>query len=69
MSALKRPFENMVTGYRLEYEGQVWQIDAKAFYRKDGTVTLKVYRVHGDINSPLLYEALEVESAVCGLAA
>jgi hypothetical protein len=63
----KRPYETMVHGKRIEHEGIVWQIDAKAFYNPDGTGTLRVYRVHGDITSPLLAEAIEAEAALCGL--
>lgn len=64
---MARPYENMVRGKRIEYADQVWQIDAKAFYRADGTYTLRVYRIHGDITHPMLQEALELEGASIGL--
>ena len=53
-----RPFENMTTGHRLEHEGKFWIIDAKAFYKADHIV-LRVYRIHGDVGSRDIVEAID----------
>jgi hypothetical protein len=46
--------------YRVEYEGNVWYIDAKIWpLRGNRSGKLKVYRIDGDINKVgLLKEAL-----------
>ena len=62
-----RPYETMQIGKRIEHEGHVWQIDAKAFYRENGAGELRVYRVHGDVTTPKLHEALQLEADVIGL--
>jgi hypothetical protein len=52
---------------KIEHEGQRWTLDA-AEWNDGQRGELRVYRVHGDITSPLLAEALEVEAQDRGLA-
>lgn len=62
------PYENMVKHKRIEYEGEKWYIDAKAFYGRDGKGILRVYRIDGNVTSRNLIKALEAEAMSCGLA-
>ena len=63
--ATSKPYKSMVRNKKIEYEGHIWHIDAKAFYSSDGKGTLRVYRVHGDINHPHLMDALQIEAQRC----
>lgn len=48
---------------RLEHEGKVWVVDAAEFRSVDDSRgELRVYRVEGDVTTPLLREALEAEA-------
>jgi hypothetical protein len=62
-----RPFENYTRDYRMEYEGKVWFIDLKAFYKPD-KIVVRVYRVNGDVTTPLLHDALDQECVSLGTA-
>jgi len=49
---------------RIEHEGMVWHVDCAVWHdRVTGKGEFRVYRVHGDITSPLLAEALEIQAA------
>jgi hypothetical protein len=52
---------------RIEHEGCVWNIDAAEWRNGEGRGELRVYRIHGDVTTPLLVEALELEAASRGL--
>lgn len=52
---------------KLEHEGERWEVDA-AEWRDGDRGELRVYSVHGNINSPALKEALELEAASRGLS-
>jgi hypothetical protein len=54
---------------RIAYEGKVWIVDAAEIRFEDtGRGELRVYRVHGDVTTPLLAEALQLEADSRGLA-
>ena len=47
----------------LEHEGLVWCIDCAEFFdAQTGKGEFRVYRVEGDVTTPLLKEALEAEA-------
>jgi hypothetical protein len=55
---------------RLEHEGKVWTIDAAEWRNETKTRgELRVYRIEGDVTTPLLGQALqaEAESRALGL--
>lgn len=52
---------------RIEHEGQAWTIDAAEWRDETGKGELRVYTVHGNVTTPLLVEALELEAASRGL--
>lgn len=48
---------------RIEHEGKVWTIEAAEWRNKDKTRgELRVYRIEGDVTTPLLAEALQAEA-------
>lgn len=52
----------------LNHEGKRWTVDIAAWEDLDGkSGQLRVYRVEGDVTTPLLKEALEAEAAAEGL--
>lgn len=53
---------------QIEHEGQRWTVDA-AEWREGDHGELRIYSVHGDITSPDLRDALELEAQARGLQA
>ena len=54
--------------FRLVYEGINWTVDlAEWFDKKTGKGELRAYRIDGDITTPLLQEALQLEAESRGL--
>jgi hypothetical protein len=48
---------------RIRYEGKVWIVDAAEWRTPDGSRgELRVYRIEGDVTTPLLGEALQAEA-------
>jgi hypothetical protein len=45
--------------YRLEHEGLFWHIDFAEWRGDDGKGEIRVYRIDGDVTTPLLHEALQ----------
>ncbi len=52
---------------RIEHEGFAWNVDAAEWVGSDGSGELRVYKIHGDVTTPLLVEALELEAVARGL--
>lgn len=50
-------------GFRLEYDGQVWVVDMAEYRDLQGNGELRVTRIEGNVTTPLLKEALELEAA------
>lgn len=50
-------------GFRLEYDGQVWVVDMAEYRDPQGKGELRVTRIEGNVTTPLLKEALELEAA------
>jgi len=48
--------------FRLEYEGQVWTLDLAEYRDVHGKGELRVARVNGNVTTPLLKEALQLEA-------
>lgn len=53
----------------IEHEGFRWTVDAAEWRDAEGHGELRVYAIHGDVTTPALAEALELEAATRGLAA
>lgn len=54
--------------YQLRHEGQLWVLDLAVWYDKETQKgELRVYRVEGNVTTPLLIEALQLEAAARGL--
>jgi hypothetical protein len=48
---------------RIAYEGKVWIVEAAEWRSLDDTRgELRVYRIEGDVTTPLLAEALQAEA-------
>lgn len=48
---------------RLEHEGKFWIVDAAEWRNADDTRgELRVYRIEGDVTTPLLAQALQAEA-------
>lgn len=66
-----RPYETMVEKQRIDYNGQTWHIDVKAFYKGEGRGgkggELRVYAIYGDAMAPDLLTALREEAKMCDL--
>lgn len=53
---------------RVEHEGHVWHLDIACWRSPNtGTGVLRVYKVHGDVNTAALSEALNLLAAAEGL--
>lgn len=64
--AMKKTAHN--TDFRLEHGGLHWTVDIATWRDdEDGTGELRVYRIHGDVTTPLLREGLEALADVRGL--
>lgn len=54
--------------YILEYEGKKWKLDVAIWMSSDNSYgELRVYKIEGDVTTPLLQEALELEAQTLGL--
>jgi len=55
--------------FKLRHEGQVWTMDLAEWRNKaTGKGQLRCYRIDGDVTTPLLAEALQLEADARGLA-
>lgn len=54
--------------FRLEHEGHVWTLDIAEWRDNAGNGELRVYSVHGNVATPALREALELEAVSRGLS-
>lgn len=62
------PFEKVAhhREHHLEYEGRHWTIDY-AVWRNSESGELRVYRIFGDVTTPLLAKALQAMAGAEGL--
>lgn len=66
MDMIKRKHDK---NHRLEYEGKAWNVNIAEWWDANAQKgELRVYRIEGDVTSPLLNDALVLEAQARGLS-